>query len=86
MQYIHSVSSTSYDFTEKIRVKTKQQTYLLELKFHGGHFKGAPSYFSKSSFLIHLKNHHSKDVNLNFQLKRSRRLNVQGNFVDCSCL
>ena len=31
-----------------------------------GIIKGARSYFSKLSFLFHLKNHNSKDVNLKF--------------------
>ena len=35
-------------------------------------FEDAPSYFSKFSFLFHLKNHHSKGVNLKFQLKWSK--------------
>ena len=48
--------------------------------------KGARSYFSKSSFLFHLKNHHSKDVYFKFQLKRLNRLDVRSNFVYCSCL
>ena len=39
--------------------------------------KGAQSYFSKFCCLFHLKNHHSKDVNLKFQLKRSSRLDLQ---------
>ena len=39
--------------------------------------KGARSYFSKFCCLFHLKNHHSKDVNLKFQLKRSSRLDLQ---------
>ena len=43
--------------------------------------KGAQSYFSKFSFLFHLKNHHSKDVNLEFQLKWSSRLDVHSSFV-----
>ena len=34
--------------------------------------KGAQSYVSKFIFLLHLKNHHSKDVNLKFQLKLER--------------
>ena len=38
------------------------------------------------SFLFHLKNHHSKDVKLKFQLKRSSHLDVQSKFVYCSCL
>ena len=33
--------------------------------------KGAQSYFSKFSFLFHLKNHHSKVVNIKLGLKRS---------------
>ena len=37
------------------------------------------------SFLFHLKNHHSKDVNFKFHLKRSSRLDVRSNFVYCSC-
>ena len=49
-------------------------------------FKGARSYFSKFSFLFYLKNHHSKDANFKFQLKRSSRLDVRSNFVYCSCL
>ena len=40
---------------------------------------GAPSYFSKFSFLFHLKNHHSKIVNLKFQLKWSSHLDVGSN-------
>ena len=48
--------------------------------------KGARSYFSKFSFLFHLKNHHSKDVNFKFQSKQSSCLDVQSNFVSCSCL
>ena len=38
--------------------------------------KGARFYFSKFSFLFHLKNHHSKDVNLNFWLKPSSHLDM----------
>ena len=38
--------------------------------------KGARFYFSKFSFLIYLKDHHTKDVNLKFQLNRSSRLDV----------
>ena len=48
--------------------------------------KDARSYFTKFSFLFHFKNHYYKDVNFKFQLKRSRRLDVQSNFVYCSCL
>ena len=43
--------------------------------------KGAQSYFSKFSFLLHLKNHHSKHVNLKFCLKWSSSLDVQSIFV-----
>ena len=43
--------------------------------------KDAHSYFSKFSFMFHLKNHHSKDVNLKFQLKWSCCLDVRSNFV-----
>ena len=43
------------------------------------------SYFSKFSFLFHLKNHHSKDVNFKFQLKQLSGLGVRCNFVYC-CL
>ena len=39
--------------------------------------KGARSYSSKLSFLSHLKNHHSKDVNSKFELKRSKCLDVR---------
>ena len=42
--------------------------------------------FSKFSFLFHLKNHYSKDVNFKFQLKQSSRLEIRSNFVYCSCL
>ena len=42
--------------------------------------KGARSYFSKFSSLFYLKNHHSKDVNFKFQLKRSSRLDIRSNF------
>ena len=45
------------------------------------HFKDAWSYFSKFSFLFHLKNHQSKGVNIKFQLKRSSRLDVPSNLV-----
>ena len=38
--------------------------------------KGARSYFSKFSFVFHLKCHHTKDVNLKFQLNWSNRLDV----------
>ena len=41
------------------------------------YIKGARSYFSKFSFLFHLKNHHSKDAHLKFQLKRSGHLDVR---------
>ena len=41
--------------------------------------KVARSYFSKFSFLFHLKNHYSKAVNLKFWLKRSSRLDVRSN-------
>ena len=50
------------------------------------HFKGTRSYVSKLSFLILLKNHHSKDVNLKFQLKRLSLLDVRSNFVYSSRL
>ena len=33
--------------------------------------------FPKSTFLFHLKNHHSTDVNLKFKLKRSGHFDVQ---------
>ena len=46
--------------------------------------KDARSYFQKFSFLFHLKNHLSKDVNFKFQLKRSSLLDVRSNFVYCS--
>ena len=42
--------------------------------------KGAQSYFPKLSFLLNLKDRHSKDVNFKFHLKQS------SNFVYCSCL
>ena len=42
--------------------------------------------FFKFSFLFQLKNHHWKDVNLKFQLKRSSQLDVQSNSAHCSCL
>ena len=46
-------------------------------------FKGAWSFFfSKFSFLFHLKNQHSKSVNLKFHFK----LDEQSNFVYYSCL
>ena len=48
-------------------------------------FKGAWSYFSKFSFLFHLKNHHFKDVNWEFQLKWSSHLDARSRFVYCSC-
>ena len=38
--------------------------------------KGARPYFSKFSFLFHLKNHHSKDVKVNLWLKRSSHLDI----------
>ena len=43
--------------------------------------EAARSYFSKFSSLFHLKNHHSKDVNFKFQLKRSSHLDVRINCV-----
>ena len=43
-------------------------------------------FFSKFSFLFHLKNHPSKDVNFKFQLKQSRGLDVGSDFVYYSCL
>ena len=42
--------------------------------------------FFKIKFSVSLKDHHSKDVNLKFQLKRSSRLDVGSNFVYFSCL
>ena len=48
--------------------------------------KGTRSYFSKFGFLFHLKNHHSKEVNLKFRLRRSICSDVRSNFVYCSCL
>ena len=48
--------------------------------------KGAGSCFSKFSFLFHLKDHYTKDVNFEFQLNRSNRLDVGSDFVHCSCL
>ena len=44
-------------------------------------FKDARSYFLGIYFL---KNHHLKDVNLKFQLKRTSRLDVRSYFVYCS--
>ena len=41
--------------------------------------------FSNFSFLFHLKNHYSKDVNFKFHLKRSSCLDVRSNSVCCSC-
>ena len=46
--------------------------------------KSARSYFSKFSFLFHLRNHHSKDINLKFQLNQSSCLDC--NFIYCSYL
>ena len=51
----------------------------LKLKVHG-------HYFSKFSFLLHLKDHHSKDVNFKFHLKQSSRLHIRSNFVYCRTL
>ena len=48
--------------------------------------KGARSYFYKFSFVFHVKDHHTKDVNLKFQLNWSNCLDVVSNFVYCSCL
>ena len=45
----------------------------------------ARSCFSKFSFLFHLKDHYTKDVNFEFQLNRSNRLDVASDFVHCSC-
>ena len=42
--------------------------------------KGSRSYFSNFSFMFHLEDRHSKDVNFKFHLKQS------SNFVHCSCL
>ena len=47
---------------------------------------GARSCFSKFSFLFHLKNRHSEDVNFKIRLKRSIHLDIWSNFVYCSCL
>ena len=47
---------------------------------------GERSNFSKFSFLCHLKNHNSNDVNLKWQLKWKSRLDVQSSFMHCSCL
>ena len=44
------------------------------------------SYFSKFSFIFHLKYHHTKDINLKFQSNWSNRLDVVSNFMYCSCL
>ena len=44
-------------------------------------FKGSRSYSSKLSSPKNLKNHHSKDVNLKLQWKRSSRLDLRSNFV-----
>ena len=63
-------------FHEKDREKANMNSYI----------KGAWSYFSTFSFLFHLKNHHSKDVNFKFGLKRSSRLDVRSNFVIFSSL
>ena len=49
-------------------------------------FKGAWSYFSKFSFLFHVKNHLSKDVNLEFQLKQSSRLDVGSSCIAVACI
>ena len=49
--------------------------------------KDAQSYFSKLSFLLHLKNHYSKDVNSKIQLKRSSRLDVRSNlYIAGACI
>ena len=53
---------------------------------HNKLIKGARSYVSKFSFLFHLENHHSKDVNFKFQLKRSSCLDVRSNFAHFTCL
>ena len=52
-------------------------SFKLECHILAVHLKGAQFYFSTFSFLFHLKNHHYKDSNLKFQLKRSSCLNIQ---------
>ena len=50
-------------------------------------FKGARSYFLQFNFIFYSKDHHTKDVNLKFQLNWSNRLYVvSNNFVYCTCL
>ena len=56
--------------------------YLYTWSYYGGsQFKGTRSYFSKFSFWFYFKTHHSQDVNLKFQLKRSNHLDVRSKFV-----
>ena len=38
------------------------------------------------TFIFHLKDHHTKDINLKFQLNWSNGLDLVSNFVYCSCL
>ena len=45
--------------------------------------KSARSYFSKFSFLLHLKNHHSKVVNSKFGLKRLSRFTQGAKLYVC---
>ena len=54
---IHSIFATS----AFLQVRRKKKWYHLSTKFDG-----ARSYFSKFSFMFHLKNHHFKHINLNF--------------------
>ena len=55
--------------------------HMCSVKEENNHiFKGARSYFSKFSFLLHLKNHHIKDININFWLNQSSHLDVTEQF------
>ena len=48
--------------------------------------KAARSYFSKFSFLFHLKNHHSGDVKFEISVETIKPFGRTNNFVYCSCL
>ena len=64
-------------------IKSDLSFHLKKLQFS---IKDARSYFGKFGSVFHLKDHHTKDANLKFQLNRSNHLDIESNFVYCSCL
>ena len=72
--------------SEEYLTESKYNEVLTQHFFFSLLLKGARSYFSKSNFLFHLKNHHSKVINSKFELKWVSRLDGRINFVICICL